>query len=202
MPEELMRGATHARQYLEDFLRDRYPHFIVAARQQWGLETHELPMPLRYDSYDPLQVVEYPIIGSIVSRTNNWRRVDVNTHGEEVYRSVYSVRAFLWVRTPRDEQGNWMLPEYDTCLRVRDDMTALMRTCILGTPSLNSGGACTVQENTLVEDYLDAIKSSPQTPQWMAGATLSFDMVMHEANYLPTVGTADTITVSEELLTT
>lgn len=193
---DLMRGVTHVRQCIETHLSTKVPELLIVAREQWGLDQYTLPDPKKYNSYDPLTATEYPSIGSWASRTSGWQMQNLNNRGEEEYSAIYAVRLALWVRTPKTSDDVWIGPVYDTCLRVRDDMTAVVRSCILHSVSLGFPGVCRVRSETLSEDYLDAIKGSDGS-HWFAGTLFSFDMQMNESNYAPvisegvTTGTVD-----------
>jgi hypothetical protein len=200
MTGEVMRGATRARAYIEAHLRSSMPPLIIEARSQWNIPDWKLPLPAVYDAYDPLTASVYPIIGSLVSRTSGWRRNDYNEHGEEVYEATYAMRVFVWTITAVDPQGVWESPEYDSAMRMRDDLLGITRSAILSTPSLGMKGIARVNEGTLTEDYLDAIKLSKENSRWAAGGTLSFDMQVVESNFLPIIGEADTVSVDVDLL--
>jgi hypothetical protein len=191
----LMRGVTNLRGYVATFLEAQLPLYLAAARAQWNLEDHRLPTPLKYDSYDPMSSKDFPVVGMYVNRTGNWRRVGINPYAEEQYTGVYAVRLFIWCRTPRQEDEKWVEPEYDEALRVRDDELALLRTCLMRNPSLGSNGACRMEEGSLSEDYLEPILGSGGS-HWLAGGILSFDVVFNEANYSPTINTAEDIQVT------
>ena len=165
------------------------------------MEAPELTYTQGNDPYDPLTDNKFTMNGSLVSRTRNWRMNDISDVAEQKYSAVYDVRVFLWVRTPQDPQGKWMEPSYDTALRLRDDMLAITRSCLLTTPSLGSGGAARVNEGTMAEDYLDAFKSGDQNPRWMAGGTISFELNVAEQNYKEKIGNANTFIIDSDSIT-
>lgn len=196
MTAELMRGATHVRQIIADYLQLAVPASIAVGRQQWLLEDWELPLPVVYNSYDPLTAQNFPAIGSLVSRTSRWIRNDYGPMMEEKYDARYNVQVFLWVRTPLKADGvTWADPPYDAALRLRDDMMGVVRGCLLNTPSLKSNGKARLNEATLTEDYFDAIKSSDQNTRWLAGGSISFELDVAESAYNVPLGSADTISV-------
>jgi hypothetical protein len=82
----------------------------------------------------------------------------------------------------------------------RDELLALLRSCLLMKPSLNSDGQVRMEENTLSESYMDAIKLGDGA-RWTAGGSIQFDMKMRETNFGIQLGTADQITVAESPLT-
>lgn len=191
----MMRGASYARKYIADYLSVAIPPLLEEARIEFGLQDFQLPDPLDYNSYDPLQFNKFPSIGSLVSRTSNWRRTDINDYAEEEYEGVYAVRVFIWCRTPELPNGTWEEPSYDAALRVRDDLLGLVRSALLGSPSLNSDGICAINEGTLAEDYYDAFKSNDQSSRWIAGGNLSFDMRVNERTYKDKLGVSENMKI-------
>lgn len=189
---QLMRGAAYARSFLSAYLSEAMPPLLAAARSEFLLEEWQLPNPLQYDCYDPLTMNVYPSIGSLVRSTGEWKRNDI-IDAEEVYSARYKMMLFLWVKTPTDMDGVVSPDAYAETLALRDDMLGLMRSCVLTKPSLNSNGAVEVDEATLAEDYLDAIKHTQESPLWFAGGTLTFDMLVSERNRHTPLGTADEI---------
>lgn len=190
MSGQLMRGAAYARNFLSAYLATEYPPLLATARTEWSLQEWQLPTPLKYDCYDPLTMHVYPSIGSLVRGTGQWKRNDMIA-GEEVYSARYRMMLFIWVKTPIDPEGVVADDAYAETLALRDDMLGLMRSCILTKPSLNSQGNVEVDEATMAEDYLDAIKQSNESPTWFAGGTITFDMRVSEQNRHNPVGTAD-----------
>jgi hypothetical protein len=193
MVNELMRGALIARQCVTDHLTSSLPDFIAAARTQWNVSEWRLPTPSKFDSYDPLYAQDYPTVGALITRSNNFRRLDMNEAGEDVYQVRYSVQVFVWCMTPQDDDDVWTSPPHETAMEVRDDMLNLIRTCILTKKSLGRPAVCSVVEGTMTEDYLEGFKLSDQGPPWVAGGTVSFDLDIIEANYVPAIGTAETV---------
>lgn len=195
MSNVIPTGAPFVRDHLATFMSKDLPILIDAARLQYSLAEHMLPYPLTYKAYDPLSVTQYPSVGSYVPNTRRWTRVGINEMGENVYEARYSIRTFVWVRTPQTADGNWVEPTYDSCMELRDMMMALLRSVLLTTPSLRSNGRIRIEEDTLTEDLLDAIKSNDQSPRWMAGGIINFEATVQEANYLPRLADANTIVV-------
>lgn len=195
MSNTIPTGAANVRAHLANFLSQAMPPIITAARAEFGYLDHELPMPVSYKAYDPLSIKDYPSLGSYVTQTRRWTRIGVNEFAENVYEARYAIRAFVWVRTPQTPEGEWVEPTYDSALDLRDRMMALMRSVLLGTPSLNSDGKIRLEEDTLTEDFLDGIKSNDQSPRWMVGGIVNVEATAEETNYLPRLATANTVVV-------
>lgn len=198
---KLMRGVHDIRAAIETYMSVAVPAKIMIARTQWSLHPNFLPLPKRYDSYDPLTANEYPIVGSLVPRIRMSGRQDWDEEGMEVYRNNYSTRVFIWTQTPRDPiTDQYVAAPYEATLRVRDDLVACLRAALLedlslGT-TLNNDVELQVQEGTLSEEYFDAMKKSDQTSTWFAGGSIAFDMEVVESQYSTPHGTADTITTA------
>jgi hypothetical protein len=171
------------------------PVLIDAAREEYELADHLLPYPLTYKSYDPLSVTLYPSVGSYVTQSRRWTRVDINEMGENVYEARYAIRVFVWCRTPETPDGNWVEPTYDSCMEMRDWMMAILRSTLLNTPSLRSEGTIRLEEDTLTEDFLDAMKANDQSSRWMAGGIVNIEATVQESTYLPRLATANTVVV-------
>jgi hypothetical protein len=185
---QLMRGNTPLRGYIASFLSTEMPELLKVARDQWNLNEETLPNPKKYDSTDPMSANVYPVVGSYVTRTSDWTRTNISAAAEQEYSATYHVEMFIWAQTPILKNGEWVTPIYDEALRCRDDLMAVMRSCLLRTPSLRSNGYCRLDEGTLTETYLPGIKGASNA-SWLAGATISVDMNVDESNYLAPIGT-------------
>lgn len=200
MSQILMRGVTDIRNHISSHLSVEMPLLIDVAREQWSMPEHLLPYPKVFDSYDPLKVDngQFPSVGSHAVRTPRLTRVDISDTAEEEYIVRYTMRVFVWVRTPYDETTQaWVAPEYDSCLKQRDDLGAILRASLLRWPSLGTAGAdrplLKVEETSLTEEYFDAIPSGSQNDRWMAGMSITVDIDSTESTYHEPIGTADTI---------
>lgn len=200
MSQQLMRGVTAVRQRIATHLAVEMPYLIGIAREQWDTPDHLLPLPKVYDSYDPLKVDngQFPSVGSHPVRTPRVTRLDYSDLMEEEYSVRYTMRVFVWVRTPYDDvTKQWVTPEYDSCLKVRDDLGAILRASLMRWPSLGTAGAdrpsLKVEETSLSEEYFDAIPSGSQNDRWMAGMSITVDIDSTESTYHEPLGTADTI---------
>lgn len=207
----LMRGVTSVRATIKQYLTTAMPAQINIARTQWALTSNLLPYPVRYDSYDPLaaDLGAGPVVGSMAVRSNNFGRIDWDAAGDEQYRINYAVRVFTWLKTPHAVNNvNVLLhPEYEQTLKARDDMVAVLRSCILkdlslGTAANDTPAVLTVNEGTLAEEYPDAMKKNEQINIWYAGGSIAFDVEVVESQYHVPLGTAATITTSATRLNT
>ena len=197
-PNLLPHGVSMMRKHMADHLAEALPPLIDAAREQYELEDWQLPYPLKYNAYDPLSADIYPCVGMFVTNSTAWTRVDINEMAEEVYEARYPVGVFLWVITPVLPDGGYESPQYDAAIRLRDDMTALLRSALLATPSLGSGGAMAVDERTVREDYPDAIKLSTQNDRYAAGGIINCEVRVRQTNYAAPLAVANDVVVEVE----
>ena len=197
----LMRGVHDVRQSIASYLSDAMPGKIAIARAQWALPEYLLPVPLRYDSYDPLATDIYPTVGSLVPRTRMSGRIDWDDLGNEQYRTQYTTRVFIWTKTPEDPNTQAMVADpYASTLKVRDDLVAVLRATLLDDLSLGTAEEdrvyLTLNESSITEEYFDAMKKSSQTSTWFAGGSIAIDLTVIESQYRAPHGEADTINLN------
>lgn len=189
------QGAKDVRDLIVDFLATQFPPMIDAAREQWDLPDYMLPYPVKYDLHEPLTMEDYPSVGGIVTASRNMSRWDIDADDASLYYDVqYDCKVFLWARTPKDANGRWVRPEYQSAIELRDRLMYLMRMLVLNTPMLGHPRVVS-DERSFNEDYLEPIRTNEQTPQWMCGGTLAMTLTKTEQTYMPAVGQADTISV-------
>jgi len=196
-----MRGVYDVRTAIADYLAEAMPVKIAQARAQWNLGSMWLPVPLRYDAYDPLTTNIYPTVGSLVTRSRGFSRIDYNADRNEQYRVQYSTRVFVWVKTPEYIDTNSLVDQpYDSTMKVRDDIVAVLRSTLLDDPSFGTGvpdgPVLEMDEGSINEEYFDAIQQNGQTATWYAGGSIAFDMSSIESQYREPLGSADTITTT------
>lgn len=191
----IMRGATLVRSSIVDFLEDRVPGVVDQARTEWQLDEFQLPYPLKYDAYEPYALDAWPLLGVNVTNSSEFNRVDFDSAMSQVYLVTYRVRVFTWVRTPMDENEVPIEPEYSESIRLRDDLSAVVRATILREPSLGNAGFY-MDESTLQEEYSEA--TAVRGDRFVAGVIHTFDVRVDESTALSGIGTSDTITVEEE----
>ena len=190
----LGRGATVVRQAIVDYLETVIPSLIVTARTDWNLDQWELPLPVSYSVVEPYALDKYPSLGVSVSSAGNFNRTDYTMRMEEKYLVTYSVRLFTWIRTPLDGAELPLKPEYEETIRLRDDISALVRAALLLSPTLNDA-VVIWDEDTLSEEYSEA--TPVKGDRFVAGVVHNFDVQIDESLHRAILGEADTI----ELLT-
>ena len=193
MPEQNMRGATAVRKAIADYLKATLPAAIMQARDDWGLAEHQLPIPTRYDAYEPQETNEYPLIGVNVVNANSFARVGQDDFGYAEYRPTYTVRVFTWVKTPMDENERPVENSYDESIRLRDDLAALVRVALLRSPSLGKPDLIQWDEGTLTEDYSEAAAISG--PKFVAAVQHGFTLRYDESSVFDSNLRANTVTL-------
>lgn len=191
-------GVSAMRRQVSTYLQQVMPPLITAARAQFGVADHMLPLPKKYDAYDPNSADVYPTIGMFTSGSTRWTRVDINASAEEVYEARFSTGIFIWVITPEKPDGGVETPQYDQTIRCRDDMLALLRSALLSAPSMGSGGGFALDEATVRETYPDAIDLSKQNDRWAAGGMINCEMRVRETNYTLPLAVAEQVVVEVE----
>lgn len=191
----LSRGATSAREILASYLEANTPVLIEKYRTAYDLDQYTLPDPVDYRQYEPLGLDRWPLVGCVVSRVRNLYRVDTDAIAASMFRSKYEMQLFLWVRTPQLADMSSASPPYDECLRLRDDLTVIVRSVLLTDGSLGSD-RMEMNEDTLNETYSEATKVTGD--RWIAGTSWNFDVTFDEALVLDQIGTAETFNVTAE----
>ena len=188
----LMRGATLLRTGLLNFLVATSEEKRLQAVAQWDLGEDELPKIRTWYPYEvrSMRHREGPIAAINVASTGKFTRVDYSEVAEERYRIEYSARVYLWCYTPEGEFED--VEEQDQVrrqtTRVRDDLTAVIRSALLGTPSLGNEEAFYFQEETLSENY-SALSPVPNASGRMVAASyLDFKVQFDESQFAIPVG--------------
>jgi hypothetical protein len=190
MTDTLMRGPHTVRTALSLFLSIEVPRQVAIARTQWSLDAYQLPVPVRYDAYEPYALDKWPLMGVTVSSADGFTLNDMDALAQRKYRATYRVRLFTWVRTPLNSLEVPFTPEYDETLRLRDDLAACVRAALLQTSGLGDD-ALMWDESTLVEEYSEA--TPVKGDRFVAGVTHTLSVQVDETLILDYIGTAETI---------
>lgn len=199
MATTLMRGPTGLRNTLAAFLQPAMEQHITWARAQHGLTQYQLPFPTKYDAVEPYAADAYPLVGCYIlsDRTNTVVDFDDTIAGE--YRTTYATRLFVSVLTPVDAEGRPEMPAYDAAVRLRDDLTTMLRATLLNEPSLGVSNA-EVDMSTLTTDYPEPISRGNQRASYIASGLISVDVKYTESTYVPKLGDMETFEVEVEKL--
>lgn len=170
----LGRGPTDLRSSVSAFLAAEVPTMIEIARVDWGLDEYQLPLPLEYNGNDPIAMNKLPGVGFITNNDRGHQPVDMTSTAQIEMQVMYSLRIFVVVGTPMTIEGKLEREPRDTCIRLRDDMTSIVKQCLLSTPSCRDSRV-QMDAASLVTDYHEAFAKSTQSQVWRAAAVLSAD---------------------------
>lgn len=197
MTIKLLRGATAIRAIVADYLETVVPTVVGQARIDWSLNETQLPLPVAYDAYEPYALDKWPLIGVTVAQAGTFNKVNFYPDMSPQYLTEYTVRVYTWVRTPVDEGGIPLEPEYSESIRLRDDLAACVRAALLISGGLGQSDLW-FDESSLSEEYseTDPVKGN----RFVGGVIHSFTVRYNETIPIASVGTADSIDVEADSL--
>ena len=188
----LMNGAQFAKDFVNNYLMQDIPVRIIDYRNGWNASDTDLPSPVKYLTYEPIALDEWPTIITVAMSTNTMERIGYRGDNP-LYRVDYTMRTYIWVRDEGSAQATLM----------RDRMTTIIRNAILDYPCLkamDSGDALRIQidEGSLQEQFSDL--TLLKGDRVLAGAYLSYNLAIDEVVERKPIGTADTINVTTGLI--
>ena len=189
----LFRGATAVRSAVITYLSNTVPAMVAKARTDWTLTAAQLPVPVGYDAYEPYALDQWPLVGVNVVQSGDFIRLDYDDAMSQRYLSKYTVRVFTWVRTPYGADGNPMQPEYSESIRLRDDLAAVIRACLVKSGSLGQPNAILFDESSLSEEYSEA--TGVKGDRFVSGVIHSFEIRVDESVPILGIASANTITI-------
>ena len=172
MAAELMYGAHYAKDFVNTYLQSDIPRRLVRYRNGWALDDITLPNPIEYLTYEPLALDVWPTIITVAISTKRFERTGYEPGMNPLYRVVYGMRTYIWVRTEGSQQTTEM----------RDRLTTVVRSAIMDHPCLQREGAereAMVEETTLTEEFSDL--TLLKGDRVLAGAYLGYDLILNEA---------------------
>jgi hypothetical protein len=178
MTQERQDGPWEAKEFITKYLAADMPERLVAFRNAWQLDDARLPNPVKYLSYEPIGLDEWPMINTVQMNTRLIQRVDYDNYSlDPVYRVTYNMRTYVWVR------GEYA---HDTT-ESRDRMTAVVRSALLDHPSMTRSSdiwfpsvtsEVRLDEGTLREEYSELTYVKGQ--RVVAGAYLAYEFSLNE----------------------
>jgi hypothetical protein len=182
-----MHGSHFAKSYVSTYLENDIPTRIVSYRNGWNLSSDELPSPVKYLTYEPIALDEWPTIITVaLSMTgmerNGW------FEGNPEYRVRYSMRTYVWVRDEGSDEATIM----------RDRLTTVVRSALLDRPCLKATDPretfmALIQEETIREEYSDL--TLLKGDRVLAGSYLAYDLEINEIVAREDIGTVSEIDV-------
>ena len=189
-----MEGPAAAKKYVSDFLASDLPTRCLNYRNTLGLSDSELPNPIKYLTYEPLTMDNWPTIITLVEATSQIIRDDIAGGLDPTYQIIYRMRTYVWVRATGP----------DVVTTARDNMTMVVRDALLDRPALRGASAegtpadIKVDEGTITEDFSDLTLLKGE--RFLAAAFLSYDLSLYETITRAGKGTFLTGEVSESLI--
>lgn len=172
-----MRGPVGVRHGVTEFLRAVLPSHLEACRTAWGLQPAQLPAPVsepddpRKDAYidhEPRAIDRWPLV-AVTSGRMLQRAQDFSIDGDPIYRSIYPVRVYSWVRADGEEETQ----------RMRDDYGTAIRVAFLAHVNLaDISGRFAVVPSTVVLDFSDV--APVKGDRFVAGSYVGFDLHVTE----------------------
>lgn len=189
-----MEGPAAAKKYVNDFLAADIPTRCLNYRNTLNLSDTELPNPVKYLTYEPLTMDNWPTIITLVESTSQILRDDLSDALDPTYQVTYRMRTYVWVRAVGP----------DVVTVSRDNMTMVVRDALLDRPALRTASATgtdcdiKVDEGTIQEDFSDLTLLKGE--RFLAASFLSYDLSLYETISRTAKGTMLTNTINETLI--
>ena len=180
-PTRHLRGASAVRYGVAKYLKDVYADTRIRCLNAWKIGGEELPPIDMFSPFDVIQIAngDKPMLGVEPGTSGQYMATDRNTYGSDEYRPTYSMRVTLWLFSPNDESGNPLSNARTLVIRQRDDQMAVVKTALLGRPSLGTE-TLYLQAGSLQETYVPPIPAPNNSRRWLATGQLSFDVQADE----------------------
>lgn len=185
MTIDLMHGPQYAKDYVNDYLQSNIPNRMVAYRNGWSLSDAELPTPIKFLTYEPIALDEWPTLITVAISTNKFDGIDYDKL-DPIFRVTYSMRTYVWARAggPRE------------VTEMRDRLTTVVRSALLDYPSMKATDTreswlARIDATSLREEFSDL--TPLKGDRVLAGAYLSYDITIDEVVAREPLGTVSEI---------
>lgn len=184
-----LQGPTAIRHDLLEYLKVSIPTAISYAHQEWGDRVF-LAEPQQYLDYEPLGISHRtgPILGVGIPGTQASQHVDYSDAMETETITRYSVRLYLWCYTPEDIDERVPDSARHEALRLRDDMSTLIRSALFTEPGLNDPDRYSVHTDTIREEFSDGTQVPNASGRYIAAVAISFSLDVEERLFRPVFG--------------
>lgn len=188
----LMNGAQFAKDFVNNYLIHDMPLRLIEYRNGWATNDIELPSPVKYTTYEPIALDEWPTVITVVMSTNSMERIGYR-NGDPLYRVDYSMRTYVWVKDVGSAEVTLM----------RDRLATVLRSAILDYPCLKAMDRedvlrIQIDEGTIQEQFSDL--TLLKGDRVLAGAYLSYNLMIDEVVERKPLGSAETINVTTGLI--
>ena len=181
---DLMHGAQFAKDYVNDYLKSDLPVRLVEYRNGWTTDSHNLPDPLKYLTFEPVAIDTWPTIITVVLSTANMERLgwSSDTPSEPEYRVNYTMRTYVWVKAGGSELVTYMRDRLTTVARA----ALLDRPCLKATDTRNTWKV-EIDEASMREEFSDL--TLVKGDRVMAGSYIGYTLGINEVVARAQVGT-------------
>lgn len=184
-----LQGPTAIRNDFVEYLKLAIPAAISYAHDQWGDDVF-LAEPQQYLPYEPAGISHRtgPILGIGIPSTQASEHVDFSDAMETETLTRYSARIYLWCYTPEDIDE--IVPEnarHET-LRLRDDMSTLIRSALFTEPGINDPDRYSIHTDTIREEFSDGTQVPNSSGRYIAAVAISFALDVEERLFRPVFG--------------
>lgn len=176
-----MQGAHSAKQIVTNYLKNDLPRRIDDYRNsrreegEWYLDDATLPTPEQesFLIYEPVALDTWPTIITLAMTMSSLERIDFTPVHDPLYRVVYQMRTYVWVRTEGSEEATIM----------RDRLTTVVRSSLLDSPCLKANDEARFLEvmidpGTMREEYSDL--TLLKGDRVLAGSYIAYDLAINE----------------------
>lgn len=186
---EFLQGPTAIRHDLLEYLKNAIPAAIQYAEQEWGDDVF-LAEPQQYLPYEPVGISHRtgPILGIGVPSTQASEHVDYSGAMETETMTRYSVRIYLWCYTPETVEERVAEEPRHEALRLRDDMSTLIRSALFTEPGLNDPDRYSLHVDTIREEFSDGSPVPNSSGRYIAAVAISFSLDVEERLFRPVYG--------------
>jgi len=180
-----MHGPHFAKSYVTAYLTADLPTRLLSYRNAWSVDDITLPNPVKYLSYEPIALDEWPTIITTATSMTGLERIS-HDRGNPLYRVRYSMRTYVWVRTEQSPEATIM----------RDRMTTVVRSALLDYPCLKATDPrqtfrVSIDESSIREEYSDL--TLLKGDRVLAGSYISYDLDIDEIVMREPIGSLNQI---------
>lgn len=180
---ELMPGSKAVKEFVNSYLEKDLPKRLIDFRNGWNLDDESLPEPLLYLPYEPVALDTWPTVITVALSSSDYTRVDYAESWDPMYRVVYAMRTYVWVKDSHAELATEM----------RDNLCTVIRTALLDHQCLQAAAnirkEVLIDETSMREEYSDL--TLLKGDRVMAGAYIAYNLNLNEVVARATVGTVN-----------
>jgi len=184
---DVMYGPHAAKRYVSDFLEHDIPVRLIDYRNAWNLDDISLPSPVKFLTYEPIALDDWPTVITVAISSTGMEREDYSNNNP-IYRVAYSMRTYVWVRTEGSEETTLM----------RDRLITVLRSALLDHPCLRAMDTTNffqvqIDESSLREEYSDL--TLLKGDRVLAGGYLAYDLTLREIVMRKAIGQVETLDI-------